>query len=331
MEAEGSLVTVKQRRPYLYVGNLSLHVSERDLAHLFEQTGQVRSTKIVRSTNVNNEKEVAYGFVEYVRLASAEVALQAFQGLPFFGRRLRLNWAHQGANAGEPPTNKTAFRNFPKIPLQPKNINDDQNEPYETSDWLFVVFVGDLAPEVNDLTLAQAFSIFSSMYDARVIWDLHTQRSRGYGFVRFQAESDAINSIETMTGQWLGSRVIRVNWASRPSEPRPSCIDKSISHYMPVGKGPQESRSSPIVYGKTIYIGNVAPGTTLEELVFIFSSYGIIVNAQVFVHRSYAFLTFSEHVDALKALQMAQVAPLTVHGRLLKIAWARLKDRDSVN
>ena len=57
----------------------------------------------------------------------------------------------------------------------------------------------------------------------------------------------------------------------------------------------------------------------------------MIVNAQVFVHRSYAFLTFSEHVDALKALQMAQVAPLTVHGRLLKIAWARLKDRDSVN
>ncbi len=78
----------------------------------------------------------------------------------------------------------------------------------------FSVFVGDLAAEVSDEDLANAFAKFSSVSDARVMWDMHTGRSRGYGFVSFRERPDAEIAIATMNGEWLGSRAIRTNWAN---------------------------------------------------------------------------------------------------------------------
>ena len=37
----------------------------------------------------------------------------------------------------------------------------------------------------------------------------------GYGFVSFVRKLDAQSAIEQMNGQWLGSRSIRTNWATR--------------------------------------------------------------------------------------------------------------------
>uniref|UniRef100_A0A1A9ZC74 RRM domain-containing protein n=1 Tax=Glossina pallidipes TaxID=7398 RepID=A0A1A9ZC74_GLOPL len=51
--------------------------------------------------------------------------------------------------------------------------------------------------------------------DCRVVRDPQTLKSKGYGFVSFIKKSEAESAITAMNGQWLGSRSIRTNWATR--------------------------------------------------------------------------------------------------------------------
>ena len=51
--------------------------------------------------------------------------------------------------------------------------------------------------------------------DCRVVRDPQTLKSKGYGFVSFTKKVEAENAIALMNGQWLGSRSIRTNWATR--------------------------------------------------------------------------------------------------------------------
>ena len=62
---------------------------------------------------------------------------------------------------------------------------------------------------VEDSNLKSFFS------DCRVVRDPQTLKSKGYGFVSFMKKVEAENAIALMNGQWLGSRSIRTNWATR--------------------------------------------------------------------------------------------------------------------
>ena len=57
--------------------------------------------------------------------------------------------------------------------------------------------------------------LFFFFRDCRVVRDPQTLKSKGYGFVSFTKKVEAENAIALMNGQWLGSRSIRTNWATR--------------------------------------------------------------------------------------------------------------------
>lgn len=83
------------------------------------------------------------------------------------------------------------------------------------------IFVGDLSPEIETQTLREAFAPFGEISDCRVVRDPQTFKSKGYGFVSFVKKAEAEIAIGTMNGQWLGSRSIRTNWATRkPPAPK---------------------------------------------------------------------------------------------------------------
>lgn len=326
------------RRPYLYVGNLSPLVSERILSDLFEQAGTVRSTRVVAPLLHSGEPGVGYGFVEYARLASAEMALRMFQGYDLFGRTLRINWAHQGADAGEPVAPVLPVPIPGRLPASTSvhdgtshlSLSNSTSQTSSPPSRLYSVFVGDLAPEINDAALAQAFSIFPSMFDARVIWDLQSHRSRGYGFVRFDSESDAMISIATMSGQWLGSRAIRVNWASRRLETRPNFQDSDLPQGQSTstgssssGRSPDELAMTPSMDITAVYVGNLPPNTFLLDIVPHFRAFGNVLSAQIFQDRHFAFVTLDTHEGAAQVISHYQSRPLVIHGRLVKVGWAR--------
>lgn len=75
------------------------------------------------------------------------------------------------------------------------------------------LFVGGLSWDTNDQGLAAAFGEFGVVTEAKVICDRDTGRSRGFGFVTFDAPADAERAMAEMDGTTLDGRTIRVNQA----------------------------------------------------------------------------------------------------------------------
>ena len=137
--------------------------------------GPVQHVKIIPDRNYQHGG-LNYGFVEYMDMRAAETALQTLNGRKIFDTEIRVNWAYQSNTTSK---------------------EDTSNH--------FHIFVGDLSNEVNDEVLLQAFSAFGSVSEARVMWDMKTGRSRGYGFVAFRDRGDAEKALSSMDGEWLGA------------------------------------------------------------------------------------------------------------------------------
>ena len=76
------------------------------------------------------------------------------------------------------------------------------------------LFVGGLAWATSDDGLAEAFSRYGAIVEAKVITDRETGRSRGFGFVTFEDGSAASEAMGEMDGAELDGRTIRVNEAN---------------------------------------------------------------------------------------------------------------------
>ena len=93
-----------------------------------------------------------------------------------------------------------------------QEANEDEEEMSKK------LFVGSLDWNVTDADLNQAFSAYGNLIEAKVIMDRDSGRSRGFGFVTLEDESQAGTAIQEMDGKELSGRAIRVNEANeRPS------------------------------------------------------------------------------------------------------------------
>lgn len=164
----------------LYVGNLDKSITEDLLKQYFQVGGPVANVKILVD---KNNQEANYAFVEYHKPHDANVAFQTLDGKTIENNQIKINWAFQSHQVA--------------------------------SDESFNLFVGDLNVDVDDETLANAFSEFSAFIQAHVMWDMQSGRSRGYGFVSFSEQEQAQKAMETKQGFELNGRAIRINWASK--------------------------------------------------------------------------------------------------------------------
>ncbi|PLB35492.1 nuclear and cytoplasmic polyadenylated RNA-binding protein pub1 [Aspergillus candidus] len=291
----------------LYVGGLDPRVTEDILKQIFETTGHVSSVKIIPDKNKFNSKGYNYGFIEFDDPGAAERAMQTLNGRRIHQSEIRVNWAYQ--------SNST-------------NKEDTSNH--------FHIFVGDLSNEVNDEILQQAFNAFGSVSEARVMWDMKTGRSRGYGFVAFRDRNEADKALTSMDGEWLGSRAIRCNWANQKGQPSISQQQAMAAmgmtpttpfghHHFPthgiqsydmvVQQTPQ--------WQTTCYVGNLTPYTTQNDLVPLFQNFGYVVETRLQADRGFAFIKMDTHENA--AMAICQLNGYNVNGRPLKCSWG--KDR----
>jgi RNA recognition motif-containing protein len=80
--------------------------------------------------------------------------------------------------------------------------------------------VGNLAYGVTEEQLREAFGQFGEVENVSIIMDRMTGRSKGFGFVEMQDNSEAEAAIRELNEQPIGGRAVRVNEA-RPREERP--------------------------------------------------------------------------------------------------------------
>jgi len=179
------------------------------------------------------------------------------------------------------------------------------------------------------------------MSDARVMWDMNSGKSRGYGFLAFRDKTDAEQAIATMNGEWLGSRAIRVNWANQKTQGAPPTSTSSPHQVSgPTGVGGAGGAPAPInfqggpltfesvvqqtpSYNSTVYVGNLVPYCTQADLIPLFQSIGYLSEIRMQADRGFAFVKLDTHEHA--AMAIVQLQGQMVHGRPIKCSWG--KDR----
>lgn len=72
------------------------------------------------------------------------------------------------------------------------------------------IYVSNLDFSVQNEELAEAFSAFGNVVSANIINDRETGRSRGFGFVEMENDSEAQAAISNLNGTDLNGRQLRV-------------------------------------------------------------------------------------------------------------------------
>ncbi|KAE8157721.1 hypothetical protein BDV40DRAFT_304889 [Aspergillus tamarii] len=267
---------------HLYVGNLSPRVTEYMLTETFAVTGPVQHVKIIPDRNYQHGG-LNYALVKYFDMRSAQTAVQILNGRKFFDTEIQVSWANQ---------------------IQQNTI--DATGQYR-------VLVGNLSPEVNNEVLRRAFSAFGSLSDARAMSDLHSGKSRGYGFLVFHDKTDAEQAIATMNGEWLGSHAVTVSWPDQNPQERSR---DSLSYESIVQQAPSDQT--------TFYVGNLVPYCTQADLIPLFQSVGYLNGIEMQADHGYASVRLDTHEHA--AMAILQLQGQTVHGRPIQCGWQKSDD-----
>jgi RNA recognition motif-containing protein len=81
------------------------------------------------------------------------------------------------------------------------------------------IYVSNLSFNITDADLKEAFEAYGAVSSAKVVMDKYTQRSRGFGFVEMDNQSEASQAISELNGASIDNRTISVAEA-KPREER---------------------------------------------------------------------------------------------------------------
>ena len=83
------------------------------------------------------------------------------------------------------------------------------------------LYVGNLSWNANEAELESLFAKHGKVSSAKIIYDRITRRSKGFGFVEMDDESEAKAAVADLNGKEFKGRALNVNEA-RPQENRPA-------------------------------------------------------------------------------------------------------------
>lgn len=170
-------------------------------------------------------------------------------------------------------------------------------------------------------------------------------KSKGYAFVSFVKKAEAENAIQSMNGQWIGSRSIRTNWSTRKLPP-PRESSKAGGQGGGMGgmggggggagngiKSNQRhtfeevyNQSSPT--NTTVYCGGFPPNVISDELMHKhFMQFGPIQDVRVFKDKGFAFIKFVTKEAAARAIEHTHNSE--VHGNHVKCFWGKENGGDN--
>lgn len=75
------------------------------------------------------------------------------------------------------------------------------------------IYVGNVSYDLTDHELRDLFESHGKTISASIIKDRETGRSKGFGFIDMENESDGENAIKELDGQEIHGRNIKVNQA----------------------------------------------------------------------------------------------------------------------
>lgn len=287
----------------LWIGDLQYWMEESYVYNCFAQSGEVVSVKLIRNKQTGQLE--SYGFVEFASRAAAERVLQAYNGtmMPNSEQVFRLNWASAGGRKG-----------------------DDGSD--------YTIFVGDLASDVTDFMLQEAFrGHYPSVKGAKLVTDRVTGRSKGYGFVRFGDLSEQTRALTEMNGVYCSSRPMRVGPAASKKSTDAQQQDSTKTERLSASnfdglnnaaasfQSAQGNQSESDPNNTTIFVGGLDPNVTEDNLRQVFTTYGELGHVKIPIGKRCGFVQYVNRACAEEALLMLQGTQLG--GQKIRLSWGR--------
>ena len=82
------------------------------------------------------------------------------------------------------------------------------------------IYVGNLLREATEEDLRHAFEAFGQVGSVKIIKDMYTGDSRGFGFVEMPNNQEAKSALSGLNGKVLNGRTLKVNEARPRSDDR---------------------------------------------------------------------------------------------------------------
>ena len=159
----------------------------------------------------------------------------------------------------------------------------------------------------------------------QVITDPGTQRSKGYGFVRFSVEADRDRALHEMQGCFISSRAIRVSLATakRGAPPGPAGMGSGPAAPTHMGGGGGGHRDTGDWEGAntTLFIGGLSATVTEDQLRSLFCRYGEIIYTKIPQGKGCGFVQFVDRKAAEGALR--EMNGQSLGGSSMRISWGR--------
>lgn len=148
------------------------------------------------------------------------------------------------------------------------------------------LFIGDLARGLTEEQLKEPFEPFG-VVNVEIKRDRITGYSLGYGFAQFETKRQAAEAKKALHRGVVGGRSIRIGWAQKNTN---------------------------------LFIGDLDPSVTSEQLREAFSAFGPIYTEETFVkHRNYGFVRYRHRKDAERAKR--EMDGKVLGNRTIRIGW----------
>ncbi|MFN3967761.1 RNA recognition motif domain-containing protein [Flavobacterium sp.] len=95
------------------------------------------------------------------------------------------------------------------------------------------IFVGSLPFSIDEADLRESFGVYGTVNSVKIITDKFTGRSKGFGFVEMENDTEAEKAIQELNGATVEGRTIVVN----KSEPKPEGERRTFNNNRSGGSG----------------------------------------------------------------------------------------------
>ncbi|XP_053670540.1 polyadenylate-binding protein 4-like [Anopheles nili] len=259
----------------LYVGDLHSDITEATLFEKFSTAGPVLSIRVCR--DLITRRSLGYAYVNFQQPADAERALDTMNFDPIKGRPIRIMWSQR-----DPSLRKSGVGN---------------------------VFIKNLDKKIDNKAMYDTFSAFGNILSCKVAQDDKGQ-SKGYGFVHFETEESANESISKVNGMLLNEKKVFVG--------------RFISR-----KEREKELGEKAKLFTNVYVKNFGEELNEETLREMFEKYGSITSLRVMMKdgksRGFGFVAFESPEAAEQAVQELNGKDLA-EGKTLYVGRAQKKN-----
>jgi len=254
----------------IFIKNLDKNIDNKGLYDTFSAFGNILSCKIATDTKGMSR---GYGFVHYETKEAAQEAILKVNGMMLNDKKVFV---------GEFMSKRERMEKMGDQAKQFKNV-----------------FIKNFGESLSIEKLEEMFGEFGTITSVIVMEDEQTKKSKGFGFVAFEAHEAAEAAVEKYNGHEIDGRKIVVCRAQKKAERAMELKSKFEA---------QKMERITRYQGVNLYIKNLEDGIDDERLRQEFSAYGTITSAKVMKDddksqsKGFGFVCFSSPDEATKAV-----------------------------